>query len=99
MHGKEQEDSKYGSDLEQQHGCKNISELDQSSSTFTDYSMDKYAYQFYDEYIVTNDCLDNYIFLADHNQRVSNIASPLSYDHIYEEGVASPRHLNGDIGI
>ena len=67
--------------------------------------MDKYAYQVYDqfsnhvEYTVTNDGLDNYIFLADHNQCVSNIASPLSYDHIYEKGVVSPQHLNGDIGI
>ena len=67
--------------------------------------MDRYAYQVYDqysncvEYTVTNDGLDNYIFLADHNQCVSNIASPLSYDHIYEKGVAAPQNLNGDIGI
>ena len=37
--------------------------------------------------------------MADHNQCVSNIASPLSYDHIYEKGVVAPQHLNGDIGI
>ena len=65
MHGKEQEDSKYGSDPKQQQGCKYTSELDQSSSALTDDSMDRYAYQFYDqfsnhvEYTVTNDGLDN----------------------------------------
>ena len=88
LHGKEQEDSKYVSDPEQQQGCKYTSELDQSSSALTDDSMDRYGYQVYDrfsnhvEYTVTNDGLDNYIFLADHNQCASNIASPLSYDHI-----------------
>ena len=67
--------------------------------------MGRYAYQVYDnfsnhiEYTVTDDCLDNYIFLDDHSQCVSNSTSPLYYDHIYEEGVAAPQHLNGDIGI
>ena len=67
--------------------------------------MDRYAYQVYDmfsnhvEYIVTNDYLDKYVLLADHNKCVSNISSPLSYDHIYEKGVVAPQHLNGDIGI
>ena len=105
MHGKEQEDSKYGSDPQQQQGCKYISELDHSSSALIDDSMDRYGYQVYGhysdrvEYTITNDGLDNYIFLADHNQCVSNIASPLSYDHIYEKGVATAQHLNADIGI
>ena len=62
-----------------------------------------YAYQDYDQfsnhvdYTVTNDFLDNYILLADHNQYVSNTASPLSYDCCYEKEVVSPQHLNVDI--
>ena len=40
---------------------------------------------------------NNYIFLADHNECFSNIASLLSYEHFYEEEVASPQHLNVDI--
>ena len=55
--------------------------------------MDMYAYQVYYqfsnhvEYIVTDDCIDNYIFLVDRNQCVSNIVSPLSYDHFCKEKV------------
>ena len=55
--------------------------------------MDSYAYQVYDqfsnhvEYTVIDDCIDNYIFLVDRKQCVSNIVSPLSYDHFYEEKV------------
>ena len=65
-------DSKYELDLEHQQRCKYISDLGKSSSTFADYSKDRYAYQVYDqfpnhvEYAVTDDGLDNYIFLADH---------------------------------
>ena len=36
--------------------------------------------------------------MADHNQYVSNTASPLSYDHFYEEEFFAPWHLNVDIG-
>ena len=36
--------------------------------------------------------------IADHNQCVSNNASPLYYDHFYEEEVAAPQHLNVDMG-
>ena len=43
-----QEDNKYRSDLEQQQGCKYISELDKSYVAFADYYMDMYAYQVYD---------------------------------------------------
>ena len=66
--------------------------------------MDRYAYQVCNQfsnhvdYTVADDCLDNYTFLADHNQCVLNTALSLFYDHLYEEEVASPQHLNVDIG-
>ena len=97
-------DSKYESDLEHQQRCKYISDLGKSSSTFADYSKDRYAYQVYDqfpnhvEYAVTDDGLDNYIFLADHKQCVSNVASSSYFDQIYEEEVVAPQLLTFDIG-
>ena len=53
--------------------------------------MDRYAYQVCNQfsnhvdYTIADDCLDNYTFLDDHNQCVSNTALSLSYDHFYEE--------------
>jgi hypothetical protein len=72
-----------------------MSDLESDSSVFADYSMDRYACKVYDqfsnhvEHTVIDDCIDNYIFLVDHNQCVSNISFPLSYDHYSEEGVVA----------
>jgi hypothetical protein len=90
----EQEDSEYQADLEQQ-GCKYISYLDQDSLVFADFSMDRNACQVYDqfskhvEHTITDDCIDNYIFISYYNQCVSNSASPLAYDHYFEEGIVA----------
>jgi hypothetical protein len=91
----EQEDNEYISDLEQQQGCKYISDLEPDSSVFADFSMDRYACQAYDqfsnhvEHTVTDDCIDNYMFLADHNQYALNPTLSLSCDHYSEEGVVA----------
>jgi hypothetical protein len=37
------------------------------------------------EHAVKDDCIDNYIFLADHNQNVLAPTIQLSYDHFSEE--------------
>jgi hypothetical protein len=69
----QQEDSEYESDLEQQQGCKYDSHLELDSSTFADFSMDEDACQADDqfskhvEHIITDDCIDSFMFLADHN--------------------------------
>jgi hypothetical protein len=81
--------------LEQQQGCKYMSDLESDSSVFADFSMDRYACQVDDqfsnhfEHEVTDDCIDNYMFLVDHNQYVLNIVLSLSYDHYSEEGVVA----------
>jgi hypothetical protein len=83
-----QQDSEYESDLEQQQGCKYDSHLESNSSTFADFSMDKDACLVYDqfskhvEHIITDDCIDSYMFLADHNYQCDlNPVVPLSCDH------------------
>ena len=97
-------DSKYESHPEHQQRCKYSSELDKSSIAIGDYYMDRYAYQVCNQfsnhvdYTVVDDCLDNYTFLVDHNQCVSNTALSLFYDHFYEEEVVAPQHLNVDMG-
>jgi hypothetical protein len=65
--------------------------LESGSSTFADFSMGRNAYQSYDqfpehfEHVAMVDCIDNCMFLADHSYDVLNPATPLSYDHSYEE--------------
>jgi hypothetical protein len=72
----EQEDSGYESDLEQQQGSRYDSHLESNSSIFEDFSMDRNAYQSYDqfsdhfEHVAVVDCIDIYMFLADHNYDV-----------------------------
>jgi hypothetical protein len=79
--------------LEQQQACEFISDSGPDSSTFAEYSKDRYACKFYDrfanqvEHVVTNDCIDNYMFLTDHNPCHLNIALSLSFEHYSEEEV------------
>jgi hypothetical protein len=81
--------------LEQQQGCKYISYWEPDSLVFADFSMDRYACQAYDqfsnhvEHIVVDDCIDNYMFLDDHNQYVLNPTLPLYCDQYSEEGVVA----------
>jgi hypothetical protein len=95
LHAHEQEECQYGSDfeqegneceadLEQQQACEFISDSGLNSSTFAEYSKDRYACKFYDqfanqvEHVVTDDCIDNYMFLVDHNPCHLNTALSLS---------------------
>jgi hypothetical protein len=98
LHAHEQQDCEYISDLEQQE-CKYESDLGQHltvSSKYSDFSMDRdvhYAYNQFPkhfEHTVTNDCIDNYMFLVDHFQYVLNHVVQLSYDHYSEEEIVSP---------
>jgi len=79
--------------LEQQQACEFISDPDLNSSTFAEYSKDRYACEFYDqfanhvEHVITDDCIGNYIFLADHNSYYLNTALSSSYEHHFEERV------------
>jgi hypothetical protein len=41
------------------------------------------------EHEVTKGCIDNYMFLANHNHYNLNLIFSLSYDHYSEEGVVS----------
>jgi hypothetical protein len=102
LHAHEQEECQYSSyfeqegneceaDLEQQQACEIISDSDLNSSTFAEYSRDRYACEFYNqfanhvEHVVTDDCIGNYMFLADHNPCHLNTALSSSYDHDSEE--------------
>jgi hypothetical protein len=91
----EQEGNGYEENLEHPQECEYMSDLESYSSVFVDVSMDRYACQVYDqfsnyfEHEVIKDCIDNYMFLADHNQYDLKNSFPLSYDHYSEEGVVA----------
>jgi hypothetical protein len=64
--------------------------LESDPSIVADFSMGRDAYQYYDQFLehfeheVVIDCIDNYMFLADHSCDAFYPAVPLSYDHSYE---------------
>jgi len=77
----QQDDSEYGSDLEQ------------NSSKFSYFSIDRDVHHVYDhfpnlfEYTSNDGCIDDYMFLVDYNLDVLNHAVQTSCDHLYEEEV------------
>jgi len=77
--------------LEQQQSCEIILDSDLNSSTFAEYSRDRYVCEFYNqfanhvEHVVTNDCIGNYMFLADHNPFHLSTSLSSYYDHDFEE--------------
>jgi len=76
---------------EQQEECKYDSDLEQNSSLFLDFFMDMNVHHAYDhfpnhfEHAVKDNCIDNYIFIVDHNQNVLTPTIQLSRDHFSEE--------------
>ena len=58
-----------------------------------EHSRDRYSSKIYDQFakrvepMITNDCIDNYIFRADHNLCHSNTALSSSLEHFSEEEV------------
>jgi hypothetical protein len=80
--------------LEQQQGGGCDSHLEIDPSIFVD-SMGRNAYPYYDqfpehfEHVAVADCIDNYTLLVDHSYDVLNPTAPLSYDHSYEEEIAT----------
>jgi hypothetical protein len=69
--------------------------LESNSSIFVDFSMDRNAYQSYDQvsdhfdHAVVVDCIDNYMFLAGPNYDALNLVVQLPCDHSYEEETAT----------
>jgi hypothetical protein len=87
LHAYEQEECQYILDLKQE-DSKYDSHLESNSSTFTYFSMDKDACLVYDqfskhvEHMITDDCIDSYMFLANRNYQCDlNPFVPLSCDH------------------
>ena len=77
--------------MEQQQGCKYISDLDYNSSVLADVSMDRYAWKVDDQFSnhfdheVIDDCIGNYMFLANKYQYALNHVLSSSCDHHSEE--------------
>ena len=84
----QQKDNEYESNMEHQQGCKYVLHLEPNTSVCPDFYMDRDACHAYDqfskhvEHIITDDCIDSYMFLADHNYQCDlNPVVPLSCDH------------------
>jgi hypothetical protein len=98
MHARDEwkKDSEYESDMEQQQGCKYVLHLEPNSSVCLDFPIDRDACHVYDqfpkyfEHEVTNDCIDNHMFLVEHYQYDLNFVLQLSRDHNFKEEVVSP---------
>jgi hypothetical protein len=96
----EHEGSEYEEDLEQHQGCKYISDSDQNSSVLEDVSMDRYAWKVDDQFSnhfdheVIDDCIGNYMFLADNDQYDLNHVLSSSCDHHFEEKVVATNDQN-----
>jgi hypothetical protein len=91
----EQEDNEYEADLEQQQEYEYMSDWESDSPVFADVSMDRYACQFHEQFSnnfedeIVDDCIDNYMFLVDHNQYDLNPVLSLSYEHHFEEMIVA----------
>jgi hypothetical protein len=74
-------------DLEQQKAYELISDSDLNSSTLAEYSRDRYACEAYDQFVnqeepmMTDDCIINYMFLADPNPCDGNPVLLSSCEH------------------
>jgi len=81
----------YVADLEQQQASKIVSDYKLNSSTFAEYSRYRYSCKIYDQFtkrvepMITNDCIDNYIFRVDYDLCHSNTALSSSSEHYSEE--------------
>jgi hypothetical protein len=89
----EQEDNDYEAVSKQQQATKIISDCESNSSSFAEYSRDRYSCKIYDQFtkpvepMITNDCIDNYMFTADHNLCYSNTAQSSSSEYCLEKEV------------
>jgi hypothetical protein len=89
----EQEGNDYEAVLEQQQATKIISDCESDSSTLAEHSRDRYSCKIYDQFtkhvepMITNDCIDNYIFRVDHNLCHSNTALSSHSEYYSEEEV------------
>jgi hypothetical protein len=87
----EQENNEVGTVLEQQRVCELFLDSDLNFSTVSEYSRDRYESEVYDQFanqnesMITNDCIENYMFLADHNPCHLNIALSSSAEDCSEE--------------
>jgi hypothetical protein len=87
----EQENNEVGTVLEQQRVCELFLDSDLNFSTVSEYSRDRYESEVYDQFanqnesMITNDCIENYMFLADHNPCHLNIALSSSAEDFSEE--------------
>ena len=85
----EQEGNDYVSVLEQQQAAEIVSDCESYFSTLAEHSRDRYSCKIYDQFakrvepMITNDCIDNYIFRADHNLCHSNISLSSSLEHFF----------------
>jgi hypothetical protein len=86
-----EENNKYETDKGQQPEGEYISDSESDSSVCAEYSKDRYDYEVYDQFVnqsepmITNDCIENYMFLADHNPCHLNIALSSSAEDCSEE--------------
>jgi hypothetical protein len=91
----EQEGSEYETDMEQQPEGEYISDSESDSSVCAEYSRDRYESEVYDQFVnqnesmVTDDCIGNYIFLADHYRYDLNSVLSLSNEHHSEEMIVT----------
>jgi hypothetical protein len=89
----EQEGNDYEAVLEQQQAAETTSDCESNSSTFAEYSRNRYSCKIYDQFtkhvepMITNDCIDNYIFKTDHDLCHSNTALSSSSENFSEEKV------------
>ena len=87
----EQENNEVGTVLEQQQVCDLFLDSDLNFPTISEYSRDRYEYKVYDQFanqnasMITNDCIENYMFLVDHNPCHLNIALSSSTEDCSEE--------------
>jgi hypothetical protein len=88
-----QKGNDYEAVLEKQQVAKIISDCESDPSTFTKLSRDRYSYKVYDQFtnpfkpMITHDCIDNYIFIADQNLCYSNTALSSFSEHYSKEEV------------
>ena len=79
--------------LEQKQATENVSDCESDFSTLAEHSRDRYSCKIYDQFakrvepMITNDCIDNYIFRDDHNLCHSNTSLSSSLKHFSEEEV------------
>jgi len=89
----EQKGNDYEAVSEQQQATKIISDCESDPSTFANLSRDRYSYKVYDQFtnlvkpMITHDCIDNYIFIADQNLCYSNTTLSLFFERYSREEV------------